>query len=55
LSEKAAHSGSSFYYSFLFLPPESAGAAITALYALCRESTTRVTSPAMRSVARARP
>jgi len=34
--EKAAQSGSSFYYSFLFLPPERRRA-ITALYALCRE------------------
>ncbi|HSD61436.1 MAG TPA: presqualene diphosphate synthase HpnD [Burkholderiales bacterium] len=34
--EKAAQSGSSFYYSFLFLPPEKRRA-ITALYAFCRE------------------
>ena len=34
--EKAAASGSSFYYSFLFLPPEKRRA-ITALYAFCRE------------------
>jgi len=34
--EKAAQSGSSFYYSFLFLPPEKRRA-ITALYAYCRE------------------
>jgi phytoene synthase len=34
--DKAARSGSSFYYSFLFLPPERR-AAITALYAFCRE------------------
>ena len=33
---KAATSGSSFYYSFLFLPPERRRA-ITALYAFCRE------------------
>lgn len=33
---KAASSGSSFYYSFLFLPPERRRA-ITALYAFCRE------------------
>ena len=32
----AAQSGSSFYYSFLFLPPERRRA-ITALYAFCRE------------------
>jgi phytoene synthase len=34
--DKAAQSGSSFYYSFLFLPPERRQA-ITALYAFCRE------------------
>jgi len=34
--EKAVASGSSFYYSFLFLPPERRRA-ITALYAFCRE------------------
>lgn len=34
--ERAAQSGSSFYYSFLFLPKEKR-AAITALYAFCRE------------------
>ena len=34
--QKAAQSGSSFYYSFLFLPPERRRA-ITALYAFCRE------------------
>ena len=34
--QKAAHSGSSFYYSFLFLPPVKRRA-ITALYAFCRE------------------
>ena len=33
---KAARSGSSFYYSFLFLSPEQRRA-ITALYAFCRE------------------
>jgi len=33
---KAVQSGSSFYYSFLFLPPERRRA-ITALYAYCRE------------------
>ena len=33
---KAASSGSSFYYSFLFLPPDKRRA-ITALYAFCRE------------------
>ena len=34
--QKAAASGSSFYYSFLFLPPEKR-TAIMALYAFCRE------------------
>jgi 15-cis-phytoene synthase len=34
--QKASESGSSFYYSFLFLPPERRRA-ITALYAYCRE------------------
>jgi 15-cis-phytoene synthase len=34
--QKAAQSGSSFYYSFLFLPP-ARRRAITALYAFCRE------------------
>jgi phytoene synthase len=34
--QKAAQSGSSFYYSFLFLPSERRRA-ITALYAFCRE------------------
>ena len=34
--QKAAASGSSFYYSFLFLPQEKRKA-ITALYAFCRE------------------
>jgi 15-cis-phytoene synthase len=34
--ERAASSGSSFYYSFLFLPAERRQA-ITALYAFCRE------------------
>ncbi|WP_435628500.1 presqualene diphosphate synthase HpnD [Candidatus Ferrigenium straubiae] len=34
--DKAAKSGSSFYYSFLFLPPHKRRA-ITALYAFCRE------------------
>ncbi|MDB5817396.1 MAG: squalene synthase HpnD [Rhizobacter sp.] len=34
--EKAARSGSSFYYAFLFLPPPRR-AAITAFYAFCRE------------------
>jgi len=34
--QKAVQSGSSFYYSFLFLPPQRRRA-ITALYAYCRE------------------
>ena len=34
--QKAAQSGSSFYYSFMFLPPHRRRA-ITALYAFCRE------------------
>ena len=34
--ERAARSGSSFYYAFRFLPPERR-AAITAFYAFCRE------------------
>jgi phytoene synthase len=34
--DKAAASGSSFYYSFLFLPPDKRRA-IVALYAFCRE------------------
>ena len=36
VQEKAAASGSSFYYAFLFLPPKRR-AAITAFYAFCRE------------------
>ena len=36
VQDKAAHSGSSFYYAFLFLPAERR-AAITAFYAFCRE------------------
>jgi len=36
VQDKAAHSGSSFYYAFLFLPPQRR-AAITAFYAFCRE------------------
>jgi phytoene synthase len=35
-ADRAARSGSSFYYSFLFLPPPRRRA-ITALYAFCRE------------------
>lgn len=36
VQDKAARSGSSFYYAFLFLPP-ARRAAITAFYAFCRE------------------
>src|SRR6185312_14175350 len=36
VQERAAQSGSSFYYAFLFLPPPRR-AAITAFYAYCRE------------------
>lgn len=36
VQERAAKSGSSFYYAFLFLPPPRR-AAITAFYAFCRE------------------
>ena len=36
VQRKAAASGSSFYYAFLFLPPERRRA-ITAFYAFCRE------------------
>ena len=36
VQNKAANSGSSFYYAFLFLPPPRR-AAITAFYAFCRE------------------
>ena len=36
VQEKAAASGSSFYYAFLFLPANRR-AAITAFYAFCRE------------------
>jgi phytoene synthase len=36
VEDKAAKSGSSFYYAFKFLPPERR-AAITAFYAFCRE------------------
>lgn len=36
VQEKAAKSGSSFYYAFLFLPPPQR-AAISAFYAFCRE------------------
>ena len=49
--QKAAASGSSFYYSFLFLPPERRRA-ITALYAFCREVDDVVDECTDRAVAR---
>jgi phytoene synthase len=51
--QKAAASGSSFYYSFLFLPPERRRA-ITALYAFCREVDDVVDECADASVAAAK-
>jgi len=50
---KAAASGSSFYYSFLFLPPEKRRA-ITALYAFCREVDDAVDEAADPGIARAK-
>jgi len=50
--QRAAKSGSSFYYSFLFLPAERRRA-ITALYAFCREVDDAVDEPADPQVARA--
>jgi len=50
---KAASSGSSFYYSFLFLPREQRRA-ITALYAFCREVDDVVDETADPGVARAK-
>jgi phytoene synthase len=49
--EKAVQSGSSFYYSFLYLPPEKRRA-ITALYAFCREVDDVVDECTEESVAR---
>ncbi|WP_293781330.1 presqualene diphosphate synthase HpnD [uncultured Oxalicibacterium sp.] len=51
--QKAAQSGSSFYYSFLFLPPERRRA-ITALYAFCREVDDTVDECTDVSIARAK-
>ncbi|MEO6566285.1 MAG: presqualene diphosphate synthase HpnD [Casimicrobiaceae bacterium] len=51
--KKAAHSGSSFYYSFMFLPPPRRRA-ITALYAFCREVDDVVDEVTDPSVARAK-
>jgi phytoene synthase len=51
--QKAAASGSSFYYSFLFLPPEKRRA-ILALYAFCREVDDAVDEVGDPGVARAK-
>ena len=51
--QKAAQSGSSFYYSFMFLPAERRRA-ITALYAFCREVDDAVDEPSDPQVARAK-
>src|SRR5262245_21045634 len=51
--QKTAQSGSSFYYSFLFLPQERRDA-ITALYAFCREVDDVVDSVHEPGVARAK-
>ena len=48
--QKAASSGSSFYYSFLFLPQQRRRA-ITALYAYCREVDDAVDEPSEAAVA----
>ena len=48
---KAVQSGSSFYYSFLFLPPERRRA-IATLYAFCREVDDAVDEPSDPAVAR---
>ena len=53
VQQKAAASGSSFYYAFLFLPPERR-AAITAFYAFCREVDDVVDEVSDPSVARAK-
>src|SRR5687767_8277931 len=50
---KAAQSGSSFYYSFLFLPEERRRA-ITALYAYCREVDDVVDETSDAAIARAK-
>ena len=49
--QKTVQSGSSFYYSFLFLPQERRRA-ITALYAFCREVDDTVDDCTDQSVAR---
>jgi 15-cis-phytoene synthase len=51
--EKAVQSGSSFYYSFLYLPPEKRRA-VTALYAFCREVDDVVDECSDETVARAK-
>ncbi len=51
--QKAAQSGSSFYYSFMFLKPERRRA-ITALYAYCREVDDAVDEPGDPQVAQAK-
>jgi phytoene synthase len=51
--DKALQSGSSFYYSFLFLP-EARRRAITALYAYCREVDDAVDEASDPSIAQAR-
>ncbi len=51
--DRAARSGSSFYYSFLFLP-QNQRRAITALYAFCREVDDTVDEAADLGVAHAR-
>ena len=51
--QKAAASGSSLYYSFLFLPPDQRRA-ITALYAFCQEVDDVVDEVADQAVARAK-
>lgn len=53
VKQKAAASGSSFYYAFLFLPVERR-AAITAFYAFCREVDDVVDNTADQSVAAAK-
>jgi phytoene synthase len=49
--QKTVQSGSSFYYSFLFLPPERRRA-ITAMYAFCREVDDTVDECTDQSIAR---
>jgi phytoene synthase len=51
--DRASASGSSFYYSFLFLPPPQRRA-ITALYAYCREIDDTVDETSDNAVARAK-